>query len=103
MSLCHYVSTYLMEYSMVTVELIFSHDVSIYFTFRGPKHPKDPPPGSYRVKKKLISYCRHAKMCDPCNLDSEKFLDNCMNFLPKSNKKVVFNKNKTSFVLKMMK
>ena len=46
---------------------------------------------------------RHGKMRDPRDPGSRKFLNNCGNFLHELNKTVVFNINKTSFILKMMK
>ena len=46
---------------------------------------------------------RHGKMRDPRDPGSRKFLNNCGNFFHELNKMVVFNINKTSFMLKMMK
>ena len=64
-------------------------------------------------KSKLVELCMASctltcwtqtwKIARPCDPGSRKFLDNCKNFLHEPNKIVVFNKNKTSFVLKMVK
>ena len=48
----------------------------------------------------FVLQSRHGKMRDP---GSRKFLNNYGNVLLKSNKMVVFNTNKTFFVLIMMK
>ena len=58
-------------------------------------------PRLYTLSMRLCG--RHGKTRDLSDPGSRKFLSNYGNFLSESSKTVVFNKNKTSFVLKMMK
>ena len=56
-----------------------------------------------KLKSQFNLARRHGKMQDPRDPGSRKFLNNCGNFFHELNKMVVFNINKTSFMLKMMK
>ena len=69
---------------VLTIFTIFRGNQTIFSIFRGGRD-------------------RHAKMTDPHNPGSWIFLSICGNIPHKSTKKVVFNKNKTAYMLNMMK